>query len=486
MRSRSVLLAAGACLASLTLTVGSAAADPPTPTPTSTSTSTSTPEFGHPPCTATSSASTGPVRSVPTPQPLHPVGTSSPTTPVVSTPTPTDTIPTATTTAGCVTLFSTPHGNSAGPILHLGGDGNFWFPDGTNIVRMLSHAPYTQTDFPIPGGAPFGITTGPDGNIWFTELGQQFADPHGKPGQVGRILTHAPYTVTEFPVPGAVAKVYDIATGGDGNLWITRPGTGGGGAVGTPEIDRMLPHAPYTITQFPLPAINPPLPPSAGPELLVADRQGNLWFNFLCSVLDPACFPSPGLGEISPLGSHPITVFPVNAGPTDISIGPRHDPNSVWSIGSQNAGFTGPYHLIRMDTITHAVTTYPVTMTGVPNAIAAGPDGNMWITEARTGYVIGRFQTHAPFTFSEIPLPDDTYSISPTCGPDGNEWFATNRFPNPPDNPQGNPGLIGRVNLTGSGPPGLRGGAVSGLPGDLQSLLGGLRHDACPASTPGI
>jgi len=479
MRPRSLLLAAGACLASLTLTVGSAAADPPTPTPASTS----TPEFGHPPCTATSSPSTGPVRSVPTSQPLHPVGTSSPTTPVVSTPTPTDTIPTATTTANCVTLFSTPAGLTAGPFMHVGPDGNFWFPNGFSgggIVRMLSHAPYTQTVIPIPNpaGNVFGITTGPDGNIWFTELGQQFnKGPTGAPGIVGRILTRAPHTVTTFALPtgpGGIAKAYDIAAGGDGNLWFTRSDSTGG-TNGTPEIDQILTQAPYTITRYPLPQAALPST-NAGPQIIIADHQGNLWFNYIGGL---------GLGEISPFTDQ-VQLFNVNCGA--IALGPAQDPDSIWCLGNDSPTFAASGNFIgRVDTITHAVTKHPVTFTGTPTALGAGPDGNIWVTEARTGYAIGRLETHAPYTFSEIPLPDDTYSISPTCGPDGNEWFATNRFPNPPDNPQGNPGLIGRVNLTAhDGLAGLSDVIGSGLAGDLGSLLGGLGHGECPAPPPGI
>ncbi|MBV9163635.1 MAG: hypothetical protein JO281_19255 [Pseudonocardiales bacterium] len=470
MRSRSLLLAAGACLATVTLTMGTAAADPPTPPP----------QFGHPPCTVTSSSTSSPTASHPTPDVLAPTGTSSASTPLVSTPTRTATTPTATTTANCVTLFTTPQGNSA-HVVQVGPDGNLWFPDGNNIVRMLLRAPYTQTDFPIPGGGPFGITSGPDGNIWFVQQGQQSCNtPNAAPGQVGRILTHAPYTVTEFPVPGASAIVEGIATGGDGNIWFTRRGSAGCGLADTPEIDRIVPHAPYTITQFPLPAATPPLPANAGPFLMVADAQGNLWFNFLAAALT---------GEISAYGSHQITLLPTGAGP--LTRGPRQDPNSIWFVAAVSGGpnFTagGPYSIGRIDTITHAVTTYPVTMTGVPSNIGAGPDGNIWVTETRTEYAIGRFQTHAPFTFSEIPLPDDTYPISVTCAPDGNEWFSSVRFPSPPDNPQGNPAVIGRVNLTAhDGLPGLSDVIGGGVAGDLGSLLGGLGHGDCPAPPPGI
>ena len=203
-------------------------------------------------------------------------------------------------------------------------------------------------------------------------------------------------------------------------------------------------------------------------ELSVSGKRGAFRARLYCS------------GEISAFGSHQITLYSTGAGPADISIGPRQDPNSVWFI----ANATAPTYLIgRLDTLTHAVTTYPVTMTGGPNAIGAGPDGNMWITEARTGYVIGRFQTHAPFTFSEIPLPDDTYARAPTCGPDGNEWFTSVHFAQP-DNPQGNPAIIGRVTLTKhDGLPGLTGLSDvigNGLAGDQASRLGGTRFRRLP------
>ncbi|MBV8714144.1 MAG: hypothetical protein JOZ65_03660 [Chloroflexi bacterium] len=392
-------------------------------------------------CTSTSVPTGEPTPTRPKPDVLSPTATSSATTPLVSTPSPTASTPTATTTAGCVTLFTTPKGNSAGPFLHLGPDDNLYFPDGSNIVRMESRPPYTQTDFAIPGGGPFGITTGPDGNIWFTQLGQQFASATNPPGLVGRLLTRPPYTVTEFPLPGAIAKVFDIAVGGDGNLWFTRGGTGDD-TGGVPEIDRILAHPPYTVTQFPLPPASPPLPTSGtlGPEVLTVDPQGNLWFDFISAGATVG-----EVGEISPFGSHEIKLFDAGAGPTGISVGPREDPNSVWFLGSVNAGFAGPFFIVRVDTLTHTVTHYPLTMSGVPTAIGAGPDGAMWVTEARTSYDIGRFdfRTH---TFRELPLPDDTYAISPICGPDGNEWFSTNRF-GVADNPQGNPAVIGRINL---------------------------------------
>jgi virginiamycin B lyase len=64
--------------------------------------------------------------------------------------------------------------------------------------------------FRPPGAGLLGITTGPDGNIWFVEASAN---------KIGR-LALATLTFTEFVVP-ASAGVQQIATGSDGNLWFT-------------------------------------------------------------------------------------------------------------------------------------------------------------------------------------------------------------------------------------------------------------------------
>ena len=67
----------------------------------------------------------------------------------------------------------------------------------------------TITEFPIPtaGSAPYSITVGPDGALWFTENGAN---------QIGRITTAG--VITEFPLPNAdsypnTARCTSVATG---------------------------------------------------------------------------------------------------------------------------------------------------------------------------------------------------------------------------------------------------------------------------------
>jgi virginiamycin B lyase len=78
------------------------------------------------------------------------------------------------------------------------------------------------TEYPIPTSAAkpsafaFGITTGSDGNLWFTEATQ-----FGSGAQViGQLTTGG--VMTEWPVNlGANGIPFWITSGPDGNLWIT-------------------------------------------------------------------------------------------------------------------------------------------------------------------------------------------------------------------------------------------------------------------------
>ena len=103
-------------------------------------------------------------------------------------------------------------------------------------------------------GSPGGITTGPDGNLWFTEV---------TGNRIGRITPGAPNTITEFPIPTADSRPFAIVTGPDGNLWFGEAGGGEG-------IGRISPNSPNTITEFSIPGGDI----TNGPD-------GNLWFTQL-------------------------------------------------------------------------------------------------------------------------------------------------------------------------------------------------------------
>ena len=60
---------------------------------------------------------------------------------------------------------------------------------------------------------PFGITTGPDGNLWFTE-----ESPYAN--RIGR-MTPQGNLIGEYPVPTPNTYPEFITAGPDGNLWFT-------------------------------------------------------------------------------------------------------------------------------------------------------------------------------------------------------------------------------------------------------------------------
>ena len=72
-------------------------------------------------------------------------------------------------------------------------------------------------EFPIPtsGSSPFGITKGPDGNLWFTEF-------FGV-GKIGRITT-AGVVINEFPIPTGLSRPVGITAGPHTTLWFTESG----------------------------------------------------------------------------------------------------------------------------------------------------------------------------------------------------------------------------------------------------------------------
>ena len=87
---------------------------------------------------------------------------------------------------------------------------------------VLTHQPpppgrITEFAMPTSNSFPRGITAGPDGNLWFTEVARN---------KIGRITPSG--GITEFAIPTSNSTPGGITTGPDGNLWFTEGGTQGG------------------------------------------------------------------------------------------------------------------------------------------------------------------------------------------------------------------------------------------------------------------
>jgi streptogramin lyase len=279
---------------------------------------------------------------------------------------------------GTLTEFATPTGLSETFGITVGPDGNLWFSEFfTNQIGCITPGGVI-TEFAIPGTknpGPENIAAGPDGNLWFTEWNVS---------QIGRIDPSG--VVTEFKMlDGAAGGPVGIAAGPDGNLWFTQAGQT---IFGEYQIGRITPSG--VITEFTIPG--PARGISAGPD-------GNLWFTEGGQI---GCItPSGVVTEFAVPGSFPS--------PTAITTGPD---GNLWFINGNNIG--------RMTT-SGVATQFPIpTASSNAESIAAGPDGNLWFTE-NSGRKIGRITTSGVIT--EFSADYDA-PLQVVAGPDGNLWFT--------------------------------------------------------------
>ncbi|HEV3165438.1 MAG TPA: Ig-like domain-containing protein [Isosphaeraceae bacterium] len=246
------------------------------------------------------------------------------------------------------------------------------------------------------GGYLSHITTGPDGNLWFTD---------NTTSKIGRITPQG--AVTEWALPQYTSPG-GIAAGSDGALWFTEENKNAIGRITTAG----------AITSFPLP------PGLHVPDGIVAGPDGALWF-----TEDQAS----NVGRITTAGVVTEFPLPVRGFPaeSDITVGPD---GSLWEVRSLES---------TIDRIAPngAATEFALTdPNGHPDSITAGPDGALWFTVPDTS-MIGRISTTGVMT--EFPV-DPSHQVAPrgiTLGPDGNLWFASGGLVD---------GSIGRITPSGT------------------------------------
>ncbi len=249
------------------------------------------------------------------------------------------------------------------------------------------------TEFPVPTAASIlrSITAGPDGALWFTELGAN---------KIGRSTTMG--QITEYPVPTAGSFPFDIASGPDGNVWF--------GETGGSKIGRISPKG--AITEFST------LTASSQPNGITAGPDGNLWF---------AEGNANKIARITTAGA--MTEFPVptaSSDPDGITVGPD---GNLWftEFAADKIGFA---------TTGGSVTEFPGTG-GSPAAIVAGPDRALWLVAA-LGNVVQRATTAGSITSTYTPITSGSRPFNIVSGPDGALWFT--EFS----------GNVGRVTVSGN------------------------------------
>jgi virginiamycin B lyase len=278
--------------------------------------------------------------------------------------------------------FPTPINDGVNPMgITSGPDGALWFAGvgGVSAIFRLatdgtcSKFRTNQTSSAI---APRMITTGHDGNLWFTAV---------DPSRIGRVTPAG--EVTLFPSP---IGPDGIAAGSDGAIWFTRPFFSSIGRITSSG----------AITEYSLPD------PSSSPQTIVAGPDGNLWFT---EVLGNR------IGRMTPTGT--LTEFAIpTAGswPWGITVGPD---GNLWF--SESVG-----RKIGRITPSGVITEYG-GLNGRPFALTAGPDGAVWFLVVNNyNGRLERITTSGTIVSFTGPGRIDDHS-GLTTGPDGALWYSS-------------------------------------------------------------
>ena len=296
---------------------------------------------------------------------------------------------------------SVPTGITTGP------DGNLWFTNsGSGQIGKLDALTHqvSLVNLPNPGCKPVGITTGPDGNLWFTE------EVDGKLG----VMTTAGVLNNEFPVGNGPTA---IVTGSDGNLWSTLQAGN--------QIARMTPGG--TVALYALPTAN------AAPTGITRSPDGNVWFTEQGAAQ---------IGQISPAGT--VTEWKVQTptgGVTPVPVGiTSTSDNAIWYSDPANnviakflpakqtptTSTARGFQVARAATLTITV-FFPLDAGANPNGLTTDSSETVWVTEQGTGQVAAITITTQPGTTpTSYDLPGtDGAPASVIQGPDGNVYVTT-------------------------------------------------------------
>jgi len=278
-----------------------------------------------------------------------------------------------------ITLGSSPREITTGP------DGNLWFtePDADQIARITPSGVVTEFSEGIDEGSePLGITAGPDGNLWFTEY---------TAGQIGRIDPDTG-VVTEFSVgitPGSSPRSIVAGPPGDNSLWYT---DSNGRRIGR-----------VNATTGAVTEIDVNSGVGGGPDEITVGPDGNLWFTELAN----------GIGRVTPAATPVFTRFPGSFGQFAITTGPD---DNLWTTDS-----FGP---IRRFTTAPVVTgTFPLQPEISAQGITSGPDDNLWFADGAFDS-IGRITPSGVVAIVTGAISVGSRPQDITTGPDGNLWFT--------------------------------------------------------------
>jgi streptogramin lyase len=276
--------------------------------------------------------------------------------------------------SGGVKEYALPHGSN--PFgLTAGPDGNLWFTDQASGKVGKVTPSGTIAEYATEGYEPEGIASGPDGNLWFVEHSVRNVDH----------ITTAGALTTYKLTRGSTANV-GIAEGSDKNLWFTESATGYIGVINAKD---------EVQHEYALPSASQPYGIAKGGD-------GNMWF---------AEYGSSKIGKITTTGE--ITEYALPTGSRPYWIAADKEGNLWFTDSATNK--------IGKITTAGAITEYALPAGSEPRGIAAGPNGEMWFTDYGTSQV---GEITAAGAISERGLPAGSEPLGITTGPEGAVWFT--------------------------------------------------------------
>lgn len=224
------------------------------------------------------------------------------------------------------------------------------------------------------GSNPGGVVTGPDGNLWSTELWAAAIDRLTPSGEL-----------TTYHLEGLTGFPNYITVGPDHALWFTvepndEDHTGQG-------IGRITTSGQFSF--WPIPTI---LDSPDSPQEIVAGPRDTLWFTFHTKEQEG------GIGRVTLSDPSKVTAF---------SLGPHSAPLSIVRGPGQTFWFTDTTgNRIGRITTGGEIKTYPVE--GYPFGLTASPGGGFWFTEYQ-GNRVGQITRDGHVTQCPKFGPDDTF-----------------------------------------------------------------------------
>jgi virginiamycin B lyase len=290
---------------------------------------------------------------------------------------------------GRIKEFVVPTQSSHPGGITMGPDGGVWFTEiATNAIGRLSGGAITTFTLP-QGGWPNDIASGPDAALWFTEYSGD---------RIGRITTSG--AVTEYAIPPCQSCTevgpWDIAVGSDGALWFTELDADRIGRITTAGV----------ITQFDLSGSQ------GSPFGITAGPDGALWFTNATGVARITVD-----GAVTQEWSGGSSLGAITTGPD----------GNLWFLET-SSDLVG-----RLTPSTGQVRHFPIDLNCFPQGIASAA-GSLWFTCYNLDEV-GRVGTDGRVTRFAVPnhfngnYPDTLEGITPGAAND--LWFteeAANRI----------------------------------------------------------